>query len=237
MAAAVRAVIVGFSRGVATSSRGPDLVLIVRDPTPLERPSSPQPTDPGDGSGRVVSCRCDDHPPLTTGARALRSRRVPRLSVPTRAVPASEPAGVSSDLPGDGVAKATCTRTGPVGLPRPRVLQAEDRALVAAGRRDTRAFARLYDRLAPAAVGVATVVTGDEERAHLAVSEAFIELWRTAATVDVQRTAARTRLLALVQQRAIVSNRPAEVQPDILRCGGRRPLLSGSAGARGRRPR
>lgn len=100
------------------------------------------------------------------------------------------------------MSRSSATRRGQGRLLAPRLLRAEDRALLAAGRGDARAFTRLYDRLAPAAISVATVVTGDARCARLAVTEAFVELWREAATFDVRRASARTWLLSLVQQRA-----------------------------------
>lgn len=72
---------------------------------------------------------------------------------------------------------------------------------VAAG--DERALAVLYDRHGRAAYGVAVRVLGDPHLAEDAVQDAFLALWRSAASYDRRRAAVSTWIHVLVHRRAV----------------------------------
>lgn len=68
---------------------------------------------------------------------------------------------------------------------------------------DKAAFELLYDRHSRAAYGLALRILGDPEAAQDAVQDAFLTLWRQAATYGEERGAVRSWLLAIVHHRAI----------------------------------
>lgn len=74
-------------------------------------------------------------------------------------------------------------------------------ARLAAGSHD--ALAELYDRYAGLAYGVALRVLGDPGRAEDAVQEAFVSVWRRAASFDAGRGSLRAWLLTSVRNRCI----------------------------------
>jgi RNA polymerase sigma-70 factor (ECF subfamily) len=74
-------------------------------------------------------------------------------------------------------------------------------ALVARG--DETALAELYDRVGRIAFGLAFRVLRDERLAEDAVQEAFLGVWRTAATFSAERAKATTWILTLVHRRAV----------------------------------
>jgi len=79
-----------------------------------------------------------------------------------------------------------------------------DEALVAlVARSDETALAELYDRIGGIAYGLAYRVLRDESLAEDAVQEAFLGLWRTAASFIPERAKASTWLLTLVHRRAV----------------------------------
>ncbi|HLF68468.1 MAG TPA: sigma-70 family RNA polymerase sigma factor [Gaiellaceae bacterium] len=79
-----------------------------------------------------------------------------------------------------------------------------DEALVALlARGDERALAELYDRVGRIAYGLAFRVLRDERLAEDAVQEAFLAVWRTAATFTAERAKASTWVLTLVHRRAV----------------------------------
>jgi len=69
--------------------------------------------------------------------------------------------------------------------------------------RDEAAFECLYDRHAARAYGLAVHVTNDRSLAEDAVQEAFLSLWRSAASFDVQRASVRTWLMSITHHRAV----------------------------------
>src|SRR2546428_13131668 len=87
------------------------------------------------------------------------------------------------------------------------------------------ALAELYDRYAGLAYGVAIRVLGDPGRAEDAVQEAFVNIWKRAASFDADRGSLRAWLLTTVRNRCIdyVRGRSAherleqELQPDSVR--------------------
>jgi RNA polymerase sigma factor (sigma-70 family) len=79
-----------------------------------------------------------------------------------------------------------------------------DEALVAlVARGDEHALAELYDRVSRVAYGLALRVLRDERHAEDAVQEAFLQVWRSAATFRAERAKASTWILTLVHRRAV----------------------------------
>lgn len=65
------------------------------------------------------------------------------------------------------------------------------------------ALAQLYDRYAGLAYGVALRVLGDPGRAEDAVQDAFMNVWKRAASFDPERGSLRAWLLTSVRNRCI----------------------------------
>jgi RNA polymerase sigma-70 factor (ECF subfamily) len=79
-----------------------------------------------------------------------------------------------------------------------------DEALVAlVARGDEDALAELYDRVSRIAYGLALRVLRDERHAEDAVQEAFLQVWRSAASFRAERAKASTWILTLVHRRAV----------------------------------
>ena len=79
-----------------------------------------------------------------------------------------------------------------------------DEALVAlVARGDETALAELYDRVGRVAFGLALRVLRDDRLAEDAVQEAFLGVWRTAASFTPERAKASTWILTLVHRRAV----------------------------------
>lgn len=72
---------------------------------------------------------------------------------------------------------------------------------IAAG--DVSALGELYDRFAPNAFGVALRVLRDHGLAEDAVQEAFLSVWRSAASFDNRRASVRSWILMLAHRRAV----------------------------------
>ncbi|HVR12475.1 MAG TPA: sigma-70 family RNA polymerase sigma factor [Gaiellaceae bacterium] len=108
---------------------------------------------------------------------------------------------------------------------RKRHTHLSDEALVAlVARDDEDALAELYDRVGRTAYGLALRVLRDERHAEDAVQEAFLQVWRSAATFRPERAKASTWILTLVHRRAV----------DLVRREQRRqaePLTDDAAGA------
>ena len=79
-----------------------------------------------------------------------------------------------------------------------------DEALVAlVARGDEDALAELYDRVGRVGYGLALRVLRDDRHAEDAVQEAFLQVWRSAATFRAERAKASTWILTLVHRRAV----------------------------------
>lgn len=79
-----------------------------------------------------------------------------------------------------------------------------DEALVAlVARGDETALGELYDRVSRVAYGLALRVLRDERLAEDAVQEAFLQIWRSAASFRPERAKASTWILTLVHRRAV----------------------------------
>ncbi|MBA3365526.1 MAG: sigma-70 family RNA polymerase sigma factor [Actinobacteria bacterium] len=68
---------------------------------------------------------------------------------------------------------------------------------------DVEALGRLYDALGSRAYGLALRVVRDPGLAEDVVQEAFLSVWRSAATFDAHRGGAQTWILTLVHRRAV----------------------------------
>jgi RNA polymerase sigma factor (sigma-70 family) len=99
-----------------------------------------------------------------------------------------------------------------LALPQPHVRVAmrkqhahlSEEALVAlVARGDEDALAELYDRVSRIAYGLALRVLRDERHAEDAVQEAFLQVWRSAASFRAERAKASTWILTLVHRRAV----------------------------------
>ena len=87
---------------------------------------------------------------------------------------------------------------------RKRHAHLSDEALVAlVARGDEDALAELYDRVGRIAYGLALRILRDERHAEDAVQEAFLQVWRSAATFRPERAKASTWVLTLVHRRAV----------------------------------
>ncbi len=79
----------------------------------------------------------------------------------------------------------------------------DDELLAAVGRRDETAVAALYDRYGRLAFSVAYRILGDQGAAEDVVQDAFLSVWRRAASFQPGRGSVRTWLLSIVHHRAI----------------------------------
>ncbi len=68
---------------------------------------------------------------------------------------------------------------------------------------DREAFALLYDRYAPLVFKLALRIVGDRAEAEDILQEAFLQVWRTAASYDVRRGQPSTWLVTIARSRAI----------------------------------
>jgi RNA polymerase sigma factor (sigma-70 family) len=79
-----------------------------------------------------------------------------------------------------------------------------DEALLAlAAREDEEALAQLYDRYGRVAYGLAVRIVRDPALAEDAVQEAFLAVWRTAASFRAERAKPSTWILTFVHRRAV----------------------------------
>lgn len=88
----------------------------------------------------------------------------------------------------------------------------DERLLGLIGTRDGEALAALYDRYHREAFSLAYRIVNDMEQAEDIIQEAFLSVWRSAGSYDVQRGHPRGWLLSIVHHRAInvVTRRPQE---------------------------
>jgi RNA polymerase sigma-70 factor (ECF subfamily) len=80
---------------------------------------------------------------------------------------------------------------------------ADEELMTLVERRDSSAFAVLYDRHGGAAYSLALRIVGDAAAAEDVTQEAFLSLWRTRARFDAARGSVRSWLLRIVRNRAI----------------------------------
>jgi RNA polymerase sigma-70 factor (ECF subfamily) len=82
--------------------------------------------------------------------------------------------------------------------------------------RDSDALRRLFELEGPTMLGVATRILRRRELAEEAVQDAFVQIWRKAATYDPDRGVARAWIFAILRHRAL----------NILRDGAREDLAA-----------
>jgi RNA polymerase sigma-70 factor (ECF subfamily) len=75
--------------------------------------------------------------------------------------------------------------------------------LVASARGDETALGRLYDRHAPAMLGVASRILRGRQDAEDLVHDVFVEAWQKASAYDARRGSVRSWLLVRVRSRGI----------------------------------
>ena len=83
------------------------------------------------------------------------------------------------------------------------MLGTDEELLAVVARGDEQALATLYDRYDRVAYGLAYRILRDQALAQDAVQDAFLSVWRTAASFDPLRGKASTWLLTLVHRRAV----------------------------------
>lgn len=122
---------------------------------------------------------------------------------------------------------------GPATLPAARTRPVEQRVAAPAAEptdeellhglreRDMHALEVLYDRHSRLAYGLAYRILHDTSAAEDVVQEAFLSLWRQAASFDARRGSVRTWLLSIVHHRAIDwlrsrANGRSDVQLDLV---------------------
>jgi len=88
-------------------------------------------------------------------------------------------------------------------VPTGELTRGDDELIRAAARGDDRAFAALYHRHKEWAHRVARRFAPDPDSALDAVQEAFLQVWRSAATFRAERAKASTWILTLVHRRAV----------------------------------
>jgi RNA polymerase sigma-70 factor (ECF subfamily) len=89
-----------------------------------------------------------------------------------------------------------------------------DELLRLVARGDERAFAALYDSLAPRVFGLARRVLRDAAQAEEVAQEALVEVWRTAARFDSSRGSATSWVLTITHRRAVDRVRAAQAGTD-----------------------
>jgi RNA polymerase sigma-70 factor (ECF subfamily) len=90
---------------------------------------------------------------------------------------------------------------------------ADEQLLANAAQGDTASFETLYDRYAPAVLGVALRITGDRPLAEEAVQETFWRVWRGAASFQTQRGTFTGWLFGIARNLAIDLCRRRRVRP------------------------
>lgn len=88
-------------------------------------------------------------------------------------------------------------------MPRDLVHLSDEALVALAARAEESALAELYDRYGRIAYGLALRVLRDQALAEDAVQEAFLAVWRSAATFVPERAKASSWILTLVHRRAV----------------------------------
>lgn len=96
-------------------------------------------------------------------------------------------------------------------------LQTEADLLTRVARGDQRAFAALYDQLAPRVYGLARRVLRDRALAEEVAREVMLEVWRTAPRFDQARGSVASWVLTIAHRRAVDRVRSEQASADRLR--------------------
>ncbi len=81
--------------------------------------------------------------------------------------------------------------------------RADEQILAALAQRDLSALEELYDRYSRVAYSLAYRIVGDRGTAEDVVQDAFLSVWRQAASFKRERGSARTWLMSIVHHRSI----------------------------------
>lgn len=79
----------------------------------------------------------------------------------------------------------------------------DEQIIAALAQRDLSALEELYERYSKVAYSLAYRIVGDRGTAEDVVQDAFLSIWRQAATYKAERGRARTWLMSIVHHRAI----------------------------------
>jgi RNA polymerase sigma-70 factor, ECF subfamily len=90
-----------------------------------------------------------------------------------------------------------------VDLRRQYVLLADEDLISLVGGSDAEAFATLYDRHGRAAYSLSYRMMGERQAAEDLVQDAFLKVWRAAASYRTERGSVRTWILSIVHNRGI----------------------------------
>lgn len=88
----------------------------------------------------------------------------------------------------------------------------DEQLMLKVARGDESSLGKLYDRYAPTALGVAVKVCGDRNLAEDAVQEAFLALWRRAATYDPSKGSVPGYIYGAVHHKAVDTVRREEAK-------------------------
>jgi RNA polymerase sigma-70 factor, ECF subfamily len=89
-----------------------------------------------------------------------------------------------------------------------------DELLAKVAKGDQRAFAALYDLVAPRVLGLTTRVLRDRAQSEEVTQEVFLEIWQNAPRFDVTKGTATTWIMTMTHRRAVDRVRAAQSSRD-----------------------